>query len=117
MMLAMIDHPAWEALRVGIANAITNNLPEWLIFIGALAIASVVTMPEMIPQSAQDLWTWFRNALQTAVPAARARHEASSSVVTTTPTASTKQEAQTSTAVDPTPPTLPTAPVPPKEGE
>jgi len=119
MILGMIDHPAWEALRVGIANAITQNMPEWIIFFGALSIATVVTMPEMIPKSAQDLWSWIRNALQTAVPAARARHEASSSVVTSTPTASTKQEASTSTALDPpTPPVASVPPVvePPKEG-
>lgn len=117
-LLATVDHPAWEALRVGIANAITNNIPEWIIFIGALAIAAAVTMPELIPKSAQDWWTWMRNSVQTAVPAARARHEASSSVVTTTPTTSTKQEASASTALDPVGPTKPVEPAqaPPKQG-
>ena len=107
----IVDHPAWEALRVGIASAITNNLPEWLIFGSALAIAFVCTWPELIPKSAQDWWSWFRNAFQTAVPAARARHEASSSVVTSTPNSSSKQEASTSTALDPpTPPVDPAKP-------
>jgi hypothetical protein len=109
--MIMIDHPAWEALRIGVANAITNNLPEWIIFIGALAIAFVCTWPELIPRNAQDWWSWFRNAFQTAVPAARARHEASSSTITTTTDSSTKQEASASTALDP--PAVPTTPVEP----
>ena len=99
-----MNHPAWTALQQGLANMVSQNLPEWIIFGSALAIAFVCTWPELIPKSAQDWWSWFRNAFQTAVPAARARHEASSSVTTTTPTSSTKQEATASTAVDPTQP-------------
>lgn len=67
----MIVHPIWE----GVQAHVMRNLPEYLTFVGALAIASVVTMPKMIPTSIQDLWTWLRDALQTAVPAARHQNQ------------------------------------------
>lgn len=38
---------------------------------GVLLFAAVSTMPEKIPSSIQECWTWAREALQTAVPAAR----------------------------------------------
>jgi hypothetical protein len=63
-------HPAWQALQ----TQITANLPEYLIFASALSIAIVCAMPEKIPSSFQELWTWLRNSLQTAVPAARLNH-------------------------------------------
>ena len=109
----MIDHPAWVALQ----EHVTRNLPEYITFAAALGIAIVCTMPENPPSTLRDWWTWMRNSLQTAVPAARARHEASSSVVTSTPTASTKQEASTSTALDPPAvPIQPAEPAQPKQG-
>lgn len=57
-----------------------RNLPEYLTFITALAIATVVTMPRKAPllredHPLQEVWAWFRDALQTAVPAAR-NHQA-----------------------------------------
>lgn len=58
-------------ILMGIQSHIMRNLPEYLTFVGAVAIASVVTMPRAIPRSIDDLWTWMRDALQTAVPAAR----------------------------------------------
>lgn len=61
------NHPVLLALQ----EHLLRNFPEYLIFLSALSIAAVVTMPELIPKSLQDWWTWFRNALQTAVPAAR----------------------------------------------
>lgn len=44
--------------------------------ISALAIASIITMPAKAPliseeNRLQELWTWFRDTLQTAIPAAR----------------------------------------------
>ena len=63
------QHPLLEGLRQHVAK----NLPEYLTFIGALAIAFVCTWPAMIPGTAQDWWTWCRDAFQTAVPAARPR--------------------------------------------
>jgi len=105
--LIVIDHPAWVALQQGLANAVTNNLPEWIIFGGAVAIASVCMMPKNRPKSIDDWWTWFRDTLQTAVPAARAQRE-HSLTETVTPTTSTKQEVITGTT-DP-------SQVPTKEG-
>ena len=39
---------------------------------GALCIAVIHTWPARIPSRLQDWWTWAREALQTAIPAARA---------------------------------------------
>lgn len=61
---------------------IERNIPEYLTFLAALAIAAVCTMPEKCPlilgpvnsplkEAIQDMWCWLRNALQTAIPAAR----------------------------------------------
>ena len=38
---------------------------------GLLILGLITTMPESVPVSFQDFWTWMRHALQTAVPAAR----------------------------------------------
>ena len=64
----MIDHPTWAALQQHIAR----NLPEYMTFLAALSIAWVCSIPEKIPSNMQEWWTWARNTLQTAVPAARA---------------------------------------------
>lgn len=71
----MIDHPAWIALQ----ENITKNVPEYVTLIGGLAVAGVCTMPAKCPLLSQDnplqeVWTWLRDALQTAVPAARVNH-------------------------------------------
>ena len=71
----MIDHPAWVALQ----ENITKNVPEYITLIGGLTVAAIVTMPikaPLIPAESrlQELWTWLRDALQTAVPAARVNH-------------------------------------------
>lgn len=42
--------------------------------VAALFVAGVCTMPALFPKTAQEWWTWVRDALQTAVPAARAAH-------------------------------------------
>ena len=39
--------------------------------LGLLAGAAVMAMPEKIPANLQDLWTWTRETLQTAIPAKR----------------------------------------------
>ena len=102
-------HPGWEVLQQHIAR----NVPEYITFIGALAIAAVCTMPANPPISFRELWSWLRDTLQTAVPAARARHEASSQTTVTTPTTSVTKEATASTAIDPPErPTPPETPAP-----
>lgn len=40
-------------------------------FAGVAAVAFVCTMPPNRPRSLDEWWTWLRNGLQTAVPAAR----------------------------------------------
>lgn len=77
------SHPAWEVLKAHVAR----NLPEYITFIGALAIAAVCTMPKKMPfvnedSKWQELWGWFRDSLQTAVPAARANNHAAVPPVT-----------------------------------
>lgn len=62
-----MTYPAWEALRQHIAS----NLGIYFTTFGAILIAGIATMPERIPGSLQDWWAWVRNALQTAIPAAR----------------------------------------------
>ena len=74
-MIVLFDHPGWEALKAHIVK----NLPEYITFFGALFIAAVCTMPKKMPlvpedNKIQELWTWFRDSLQTAVPAARANN-------------------------------------------
>lgn len=101
--MIVIDHPGWVALQQHIAR----NIEGYGALASAIAIACVCMMPKNRPKSIDDWWTWFRDTLQTAVPAARAQRE-HSLTETVTPTTSTKQEVITSTA-DPTV-------VPPKEG-
>lgn len=64
-------HPILDAIQ----QHILKNMPEYVIGISALSIATVVTMPPLIPKSLQDWWNWIRNALQTAIPAARSARE------------------------------------------
>ena len=52
---------------------IEHNWEIYMAMLSAFAIASICTMPELLPKSAQDLWTWLRSSLQLAVPAARQR--------------------------------------------
>jgi hypothetical protein len=42
---------------------------------GAFIIALICTMPIMFPKTGQEWYTWIREALQTAIPAARAHRE------------------------------------------
>ena len=64
-------------------NQILANLQEhWQIYTTAgtaLFVAGVCTMPQKMPMvranhPIQEIWTWVRDSLQTAVPAARAAH-------------------------------------------
>lgn len=77
--LVVVDHPAWAALQAHL----TKNVEAYLGIFSAVCIASVCTMPEKCvfivgepdtwwKKLIQQLWTWVRNTLQTAVPAARA---------------------------------------------
>lgn len=60
-----------------------HNLVVYLGFLEALSIAAIVTMPRKAPlihedHPLQELWNWFRDTLQTAVPAARHNKETES---------------------------------------
>ena len=94
------QHPVLEAWR----QHVIQHLAEYLTTVGLLFVAFVCTMPQKIPQAAQDWWTWCRDGLQTAVPAARARNEQHSAATVQTPAGTSTQEATASTAVDPTQP-------------
>jgi hypothetical protein len=98
--LLSYQHPLLEALR----QHFIQHLPEYLTTLGVLFVAFVCTMPANLPQTLQDWWTWCRDGLQTAVPAARARQEQHSSATLKTPVGTSTQEATASTAVDPTQP-------------
>jgi len=96
----MIDHPAWVAVQ----EHLTRNVPEYITLCSAIVIAGVCMMPKNRPKTIDDWWTWMRDTLQTAVPAARAQREVHTLNETTTPTTSTKEEVTASSAVDPTQP-------------
>ena len=36
--------------------------------LGALVMATILSMPEKIPSRLQEWWTWMRDSLQSAVP-------------------------------------------------
>ncbi len=98
LLLLAIDHPVWVALQ----QHLLKNFPEYITLFSALCIAGVCMMPKNRPKTIDDWYTWFRDTVQTAVPAARAQRESTHTVSETiTPTTSTKQEATASTALDP----------------
>lgn len=76
MIIQILDHPVWAAIQ----QHMLKNLPEYITLFTAISIATIVTMPEIIPKSFQDWWTWLRNALQTAIPAARAARNANTDI-------------------------------------
>lgn len=84
-----------------VENHIERNWEIYTTAAGALFVAGICMMPETFPKTAQDWWSWMRNTLQTAVPAARARQEAHTQTIVTTPTTSTTQEATSSSAIPP----------------
>jgi hypothetical protein len=96
MVMLALDHPVWEALRLHIVA----HLTEYISLVSLLVIAFICTMPEMFPKTWQDWWSWLRNGLQTATPAARAQSHASSQIVTQTPT-TTKVETTASSTEPP----------------
>ena len=64
----MIDaHPVLKLMQ----QHLIANWEGYMALFSAICIASVCMMPEKIPSSFQDWWTWLRNTLQTAIPAAR----------------------------------------------
>lgn len=65
----MIDHPVIATIQAHIVK----NWEAYAAAISAICIAGVCMMPEKIPATFQEWWTWFRDTLQTAVPAARAQ--------------------------------------------
>jgi hypothetical protein len=53
---------------------LNNIMAHWGYYTGAagaLFVAGVCTMPPNPPVSFKELWQWVRDALQTAIPAAR----------------------------------------------
>ena len=56
-------------------NAILDNIAKnWQVYTasaGVLFVAFVSCMPKNPPASMVEYWTWVREALQTAIPAAR----------------------------------------------
>ena len=108
MNLGMIDHPAWAVLQQHIAR----NIPEYITFIAALFVAGVCCMPATRPKGIDDWWTWLRDTLQTAVPAARAGRTEVHKQEATTPTSTTAMTSVVTAATDPSPAVV----EPPKEG-
>ena len=97
-----VDGLNWQVILQAVIDHVTRHETIYLGALSAVGIAGVCTMPALIPKSIQEWWTWIRDTLQTAVPAARAaRTEAHSTSTTTTPTTSNTKEATVSTAVDP----------------
>lgn len=100
----MVDHPAWVALQ----NHLSKNAEAYIAAIGALFVASVCAAPPICPfipgeidtpvkRMVQANWTWFRDSLQIAVPAARANSH------TATQTVETPQLKTTTSTSDTTP--------------
>lgn len=61
----MIAHPIFDA----IAQHIEKNWEFYSSGAGLLGLGIIVTMPANRPKTLDELWTWTRNALQTAIPA------------------------------------------------
>jgi hypothetical protein len=57
-----------NALWNAIAAQVATHLPEVEAVVAALLIAGIFAIPEKIPTSLQEWWTWFRDTLQGAVP-------------------------------------------------
>lgn len=57
----------WHA----VAGNIQRNWGAYTAVVSMLFVAFVGTMPIAPPSSFTDLWRWVREALQTAIPAAR----------------------------------------------
>jgi hypothetical protein len=57
----------WHAML----DNIQRNWGAYTAALGVLCVAIVSTMPIDPPHSFKDLWRWVREALQTAIPAAR----------------------------------------------
>ena len=55
-MNALIEHISQHLATYGVGG-------------GVLIVAAISCMPEKIPFSAQECWTWLRASLQTAIPA------------------------------------------------
>ncbi|HEX5426668.1 MAG TPA: hypothetical protein VFW94_24360 [Candidatus Acidoferrales bacterium] len=53
------------------SHFIAENFNYILSGIGLLLAAAVMSMPDNIPNNLQDLWTWARETLQTAIPVKR----------------------------------------------
>lgn len=61
------------------AHFAAQHLNYVLDVLGLLAVAAVMAMPDKIPASLQDVWTWARETLQTAIPVKRPMQHNSSS--------------------------------------
>ena len=58
-------------IQHAILDNITRNWADYTAALGVLFVAIVSTMPIAPPTSFKDFWRWVREALQTAIPAAR----------------------------------------------
>ena len=58
---------AWKAL----GENMVGHWGEYAATLGVLGVAVVSCIPERVPKSLQEWWTWMRESLQTAIPAAR----------------------------------------------
>lgn len=54
-----------------IGHSVTQNLGSIGVGTLVIAVALVHNMPEKLPTSIQDFWTWLRGSLQTAIPVRR----------------------------------------------
>ena len=54
-----------------ILGNIERNWADYTAGLSVLFVAGVCVMPPKFPKSFQEWWTWLRDTLQTAIPAAR----------------------------------------------
>ena len=69
------DHPFYVAFQAHLVKHAEAYIEGFASVSIALTIAGICTAPPLIPRTAQDWWTWIRNTVQTATPAARVNHE------------------------------------------
>ncbi len=103
----MMDHPVWVAIQQHVVKHLGVYTENLLL----LVIAAISTSPEKIPATAQDFWSWIRDALRTATPARFGQQATSTHTQITAATALTPARLEQQTE------TVPTTPVPPATKE
>jgi Sec-independent protein translocase protein TatA len=91
----LMDHPVWVAIQQHVVKHLGVYTENLLL----LVIAAISTSPEKIPATAQDFWSWIREALRTATPARFGQQAVSThtQIVTATATTPARLEQQTET--------------------